>query len=49
MGLQRLLENKLFVKAEKCIFISTSVDFLGFVIERGQERTDPSKVQVVTD
>lgn len=43
MGLQRLLENKLFVKAEKCLFLSTSVDLLGFIIEQGQERTDHQK------
>ena len=34
--LQRLLENRLFVKAEKCEFHVTSVGFLGFVVEKGQ-------------
>ena len=33
--LQRLLENSLFVKAEKCEFHVPSVSFLGYVIGRG--------------
>lgn len=33
--LERLLENQLFVKAEKCQFHVTSVSFLGFIIEAG--------------
>nr|CBN81752.1 Pol polyprotein [Dicentrarchus labrax] len=47
--LQRLLENKLFVKAEKCEFHVTSVSFLGFIIERGQVKADPAKIQAVAD
>lgn len=47
--LQRLLENKLFVKAEKCEFHVTSVQFLGIFIEEGQVRKDPAKVKAVTD
>lgn len=31
--LHRLLENQLFVKAEKCEFHGLSVTFLGFVIQ----------------
>lgn len=34
--LQRLLENKLFVKAEKCEFNSQTVTFLGYVLEGGR-------------
>ena len=34
--LQWLLENRLFVKAEKCEFHVPSVQFLGFIIESGQ-------------
>ena len=49
MVLQRLLENKLFVKAEKCEFHVTSVRFLGFIIETGQVRADPEKVKAVTE
>ncbi|XP_059834790.1 uncharacterized protein LOC132398969 [Hypanus sabinus] len=44
--LQRLWENKLFVKAVKCI---PSVSFLGYIIESGQERADPEKIQVVEE
>lgn len=34
--LQRLLENKLFVKAEKCEFHSPSVSFLGYILTGGR-------------
>ncbi|KAJ8279320.1 hypothetical protein COCON_G00063860 [Conger conger] len=47
--LQRLLENKLFVKAEKCVFHTDTVEFLGFILEKGQIRADPKKVQAVTN
>lgn len=49
MVLQRLLENKLFVKAEKCQFHESSVNFLGFVIEQGQIKADPAKVKAVAE
>lgn len=45
--LQRLLENKLYVKGEKCKFHATSVSFLGYVIESGRVRTDPEKIRAV--
>lgn len=41
--LKRLLENRLFVKAEKCEFHVTLVAFLGFIIEKGQLKPDPAK------
>uniref|UniRef100_A0A1A8MKZ8 Gypsy retrotransposon integrase-like protein 1 n=1 Tax=Nothobranchius pienaari TaxID=704102 RepID=A0A1A8MKZ8_9TELE len=47
--LQRLLENRLYVKAEKCEFHVSTVKFLGFVIESGRLRADPEKVQAVTE
>ncbi|KAJ8333796.1 hypothetical protein SKAU_G00411150 [Synaphobranchus kaupii] len=47
--LQRLLENQLFVKAEKCAFHVSSVPFLGFIIEEGSIRADPVKVKAVTE
>lgn len=34
--LQRLLENKLFVKVEKCEFHSPSVSFLSYILAGGQ-------------
>ncbi|KAJ0068821.1 hypothetical protein NL108_011442 [Boleophthalmus pectinirostris] len=47
--LQRLLENKLFVKGEKCEFHASSVSFLGFIIESGQVKADPKKIQAVSE
>ena len=47
--LQRLLENRLFVKAEKCVFHTESVEFLGHVVEKGRVSSDPKKVQAVTE
>ena len=47
--LQRLLENKLFVKAEKCVFHTSSVEFLGHIIQRGSVCADPRKVAAVVD
>lgn len=41
--LLRILDKKL------CHLHTTSVDFLGFVIEQGQVRMDPSEVQAVTN
>lgn len=47
--LQRLLENQLFVKAEKCEFHVSKVAFLGYIFESGQVKTDPVKTQAVAD
>lgn len=47
--LQRLLENKLYVKAEKCEFHVESISFLGYIIGKGQVKPDPSKIQAVAD
>lgn len=47
--LQRLLENRLFVKAEKCEFHQSSVSFLGFVLEGGRVRPSEDKVKAVLD
>ena len=47
--LQRLLENRLYVKAEKCDFHVSSVSFLGYIIGQGQIRMDPSKVSTVAE
>ena len=46
--LQRLLENSLFVKAEKCEFHASSVSFLGYIVAPGSLQMDPSKVSAVT-
>ncbi|KAL0147024.1 hypothetical protein M9458_057548, partial [Cirrhinus mrigala] len=47
--LQRLLENGLFVKAEKCVFHAQSVPFLGYIISSEGVRMDPDKVKAVVD
>ena len=47
--LRRLLENRLFVKAEKCTFHASSVEFLGHVISSGAVQADQKKVQAVKD
>ena len=46
--LQRLLENRLFAKAEKCEFHRATVQFLGFVVSKGRLEMDPVKTQAVT-
>lgn len=45
--LQRLLENQLFVKAEKCDFHVSSMSFLGLIVVEGEVRMDPEKVIAV--
>lgn len=47
--LRWLLENSLFVKAEKCEFHVPSVTFLGFVLGQGQLSPDSAKVQAVME
>ena len=39
--LHRLLENRLFVKAEKCEFLCSSTAFLGYIISSGNSSMDP--------
>jgi transposase InsO family protein len=46
--LQRLLENQLFVKAEKCEFHVPEVSFLGFIVGTGSVQMDPAKTRAVT-
>lgn len=46
--LQCLLENSLFVKAEKCQFHAPCVSFLGYIVAKGNIQMDPTKVSVVT-
>ncbi len=47
--LQRLLENGLYVKAEKCVFHAQSVPFLGYIVSAEGVRMDTDKVQAVVD
>ena len=45
--LQRLLQNSLFVKAEKCEFHASSTTFLGYIVGEGSVQMDPAKVSAV--
>ncbi len=47
--LQRLLENCLFAKLEKCEFHVRSIPFLGFILSPEGIRMDPAKVEAVAD
>lgn len=47
--LQRLLENQLFVKAEKCEFHRNSVSFLGYVVSAGTVEMDQQKIKAVVE
>lgn len=47
--LQRLQENRLFVKAEKCEFHVCSVQFLGYIIGEGQVKATPEKIRAVVE
>ncbi len=47
--LQRLLENKLFTKAERCEFHVKTVSFLEYVIENGQVKADPEKIKAAAE
>lgn len=42
-----LLENRLFVKVEKCKFHVTKTTFFSFLIEKGKLCPDPAKVKAV--
>jgi hypothetical protein len=47
LALQKLWENRLYVKLNKCEFWMKQVAFLGHVIWKGGISVDPSKVQDV--
>lgn len=47
--LERLLQNRLFVKAEKYHFHSDTVYFLGLIVSAGSIQMDPAKVEAVKD
>ncbi|XP_060756607.1 uncharacterized protein LOC132867653 [Neoarius graeffei] len=47
--LQRLLQNNLFAKAQKCEFHVPEVSFLGFIVRTGQLQMDPAKTLAVQD
>lgn len=47
-GQQQLLENGLFVKAEKCEFHDRLVTFMEYIIKSRQVSADPKKIRAVT-
>ena len=47
--LKRLLENKLYVKAEKSEFHADTVSFLGFIVAPGRVQMDPAKISAVVE
>jgi hypothetical protein len=44
-----LKANDLFLHLEKCHFHKREVEYLGVVVEKGQIKMDPIKVQAITD
>ncbi|KAL5580325.1 hypothetical protein UlMin_012767 [Ulmus minor] len=49
MVFQKLRENQIYVKREKCAFAQTRINFLGHIIERGQIRMDMKKVRAIQE
>jgi hypothetical protein len=47
--LQKLLDNDLFLKPEKCHFHKQEVEYLGVIIGKGEVKMDPVKVQGIMD
>ena len=47
--LQRLQENDLYLKAEKCKFTVQEVEFLGLIIQPDEISMDPTKLAEIRD
>jgi len=47
--LQKLMNNDLYLKPEKCHFSQKEVDYLGVNVRKGEIKMDPVKVQDITD
>ncbi len=47
--LQRLCENKLFLKAEKCEFEVLETEYLGVIISKNSIRMDPVKIAGIAE
>lgn len=47
--LQKLLDNQLYIKAEKCDFHASTVSFLGYVVTANKVQMDPDKVSAVAN
>ena len=49
MVLEKLKENDLFLKAKKCEFYKTKVEYLGMIIKEGRISMDPVKLGGIRD
>ena len=47
--LQKLKDNDLYLKPEKCHFHKEEVEYLGVIVGKGQVKMDPVKVQGIAD
>ena len=47
--MQLILENRLFVKGEKCMFHAQTLGFLGFRVAPGRLKADPEKIKAVRE
>jgi len=47
--LQKLKDNDLYLKPEKCHFHKKEVEYLGVIVGKGQVKMDPIKVKGITD
>ena len=47
--LQRLANEKLIANAKKCEFAVRSINFLGFVMSKGEMRPDPAKTKAIAN
>jgi len=47
--LRRLEEHDLYLKPEKCVWETSSVDYLGVILEKGVTRMDPVKISGIAD
>ena len=47
--LQKLQDNDLFLKPEKCHFHKKQVEYLGVIVGNGKVKMDPIKVKAITD
>ena len=49
MVLEKLQENNLFLKAKKCEFHKTKIEYLGMIIKEGRISMDPVKLGGIRD
>ena len=45
--LERLKENRLYIKPSKCMFHTKEVDFLGFIVNTKGVVIEPSRVETI--